>query len=197
MTKRSSRRWWLKNVVAGASLAGASRLFPTPFVLADPSPNSKLATAVIGCGGRGEASLEAAVAEKLVAIVEVGDGRLAAAAKKAAESGAKPRTFFDYRQMFDRMHWEIEAFFVATAYHHHAPAAMRAIQLGKHVFCEKPLCHDRWEARALAQAASSHKVTTMIGNKATATRAIGYSVSTSGPAPSAMSSKPIVGRSRR
>ncbi|MGA2658775.1 MAG: hypothetical protein ABSH34_14830 [Verrucomicrobiota bacterium] len=52
MTRRCTRRWWLKNTVAGAGLAGASRLFPAPFLLADPSPNSKLATAVIGCGGR-------------------------------------------------------------------------------------------------------------------------------------------------
>ena len=69
MTKRISRRWWVKNMLGGAALAGASRLFPAPNLLADPSPNSKLATAVIGCGGRGEASLGTACGEKLVAIV--------------------------------------------------------------------------------------------------------------------------------
>jgi len=165
MTKRYTRRWWLKNMVAGAGLVGASRLFPTPFVLADPSPNSRLATAVIGCGGRGEASLAAALGEKLVAIADVDDGRLAAAGKQAAQSGAKPRAFSDYRRMFDAMHREIDAVFVAAPDHHHAPASMRAIQLGKHVFCEKPLCHDLWQARALAKAASEHKVTTMMGNQ--------------------------------
>ena len=152
-------------MVAGAGLVGASRLFPTPFVLADLSPNSRLATAVIGCGGRGEASLAAALGEKLVAIADVDDGRLAAAGKKAAESGAKPQAFFDYRRMFDAVHQEIDAVFVAAPDHHHAPASMRAIQLGKHVFCEKPLCHDLWQTRALAKAASEHKVTTMMGNQ--------------------------------
>jgi predicted dehydrogenase len=165
MTKQFSRRWWLKSMVAGASALGASRFFPAPIVLADLSANSRLATALIGCGGRGEASLTAALGEKLVAIVDVDDSRLAAAAKKAAESGANPRTFFDYRQMFDTMHKEIDAVFVATPDHHHAPAAMRAIQLGKHVFCEKPLCHDIWQAHALARAAKKHKVTTMMGNQ--------------------------------
>jgi hypothetical protein len=67
--------------------------------------------------------------------------------------------------MFDAVHRDIDAVFVATPDHHHAPASWRAIQLGKHVFCEKPLCHDLWQARALAKAASQHKVTTMMGNQ--------------------------------
>ena len=76
-----------------------------------------------------------------------------------------PRTFNDYRRMFDVMHKEIDAVLVATPDHHHAPASMRAIKHGKHVFCEKPLCHDIAEARALAKAARQHKVTTMMGNQ--------------------------------
>jgi predicted dehydrogenase len=163
--KQLSRRRFINNFVTGVSALGASRLFSSPSVLAGASPNSKLAVAVIGCGGRGEASLTAALGENLVAIVDVDDGRLASTAKRAAQSGAKPRTFFDYRQMFDTMHREIDAVFVATPDHHHAPASMRAIELGKHVFCEKPLCHDIGQARALAQAAKTHKVTTMMGNQ--------------------------------
>jgi len=152
-------------MAVGASFAGASRLFPAPSILAAPAPHTKLATAVIGCGGRGEASLAAALGENLVAIVDVDDARLDAAARKAAESGAKPRRFADYRQMFDVMHREIDAVFVATPDHHHAPAALRALDHGKHVFCEKPLCHDLGQARALAQAASDRKLTTMMGNQ--------------------------------
>ena len=124
-------------------------MLEAPFLLASSSSNSKLAVAVIGCGGRVEVSLDAALGERLVAIVDVDDTRLAAAAKKAAGQGAEPRTFFDYRRMFDVMHKEIDVVLVATPDHHHAPASMRAINLGKHVFCEKPLCHDIAEARAL------------------------------------------------
>jgi predicted dehydrogenase len=152
-------------MLASAGALGAERLFPAPFILAESSPGSKLATTVIGCGGRGEASLTAALGENLVAIVDVDENRLAAAAKKAAENGARPRTFFDYRLMFEEMHREIDVVFVATPDHHHASASMRAIQLGKHVFCEKPLCHDIWQARTLARAAKERNVITMMGNQ--------------------------------
>ena len=165
MAKRYSRRWWLKTVAVTAGAASTSRLFEAPSILAEPSPISTLSVAVIGCGGRGEASLAAASGEKLVALVDVEDGRLAAAARRASEAGATPKTFYDYRRMFDAMHKKIDAVFVATPDHHHAPAAMIAIRLGKHVFCEKPLCQDISQARALAEAAKAHKVTTMMGNQ--------------------------------
>jgi predicted dehydrogenase len=159
---KTSRRSFLKRA---ALTVGAAQALEGTFLFADVEPQRKLRTAVIGCGGRGEASLDGALTENLVAIVDVDDKRLAAAAKKASSQGAQPRTFSDYRRMFDTMHKEIDAVFVATPDHHHAPASMLAIQLGKHVYCEKPLCHDVFEARALAQAAREHKVTTMMGNQ--------------------------------
>jgi predicted dehydrogenase len=165
MTTNYTRRRWLKTGATAAAAFSASQLFQVPSVLADPSPNSKLAVAVIGCGGRGEASLAAALGEKLVALVDVEDRRLAAAVKKASEAGAAPRTFVDYRRMYDTMHKELDAVFVATPDHHHALASMIALKLGKHVFCEKPLCHDISQARALAKAAQAQKVTTLMGNQ--------------------------------
>lgn len=163
--KNFTRRHWLHTVVAGAGALSASHLFGAPAILSSRSPNSKLATAVIGCGGRGETSLAAALGENLVAIVDVEDARLDAAAHKATNGGARPKRFFDYREMFDTISGDIDAVFVATPDHHHAPASLRAIQLGKHVFCEKPLCHDIGEARVLAEAARKHNVTTMMGNQ--------------------------------
>lgn len=157
---KTTRRAFLKQATVMAGAAGA---FEAPALLAESSPNSKLAVAVIGCGGRGEASLDAAMGEKVVALADVEDARLAAAAKKVGVSGLK--TFSDYRKMFDTMHKDIDAVFVATPDHHHAPASMRAIKLGKHVFCEKPLCHDIYQARALATAARERKVITMMGNQ--------------------------------
>ena len=157
-----TRRKFLKQA---ALAAGVASTLEAPFLLAEGSPNSKLAVAVIGCGGRGEVSLDGALSENLVAIVDVDDARLALAAKKASAQGARPRTFYDCRRMFEAMHKQIDAVLIATPDHHHAPAAMRAISLGKHVFCEKPLCHSIDEARALAKAARRHKVTTMMGNQ--------------------------------
>ena len=126
---------------------------------------SRLAVAVIGCGGRGEASLAAAAEETLVAIADVDDARLAAAATKVSRPGVRPKPFFDYRRMFDALHKDIDAVFIATPDHHHAPASMAAMQLGKHVFCEKPLCHDIHQARTLAAAARRYKVITQMGNQ--------------------------------
>lgn len=160
--RRTSRRTFLKRA---ALTVGTAQALGGTFLFAGEPPGAKLRTAVIGCGGRGEVSLEGALGENLVAIVDIDDQRLAAAAKKAAARGAQPKTFSDYRRMFDTMHKEIDAVFVATPDHHHAPASMLAIQHGKHVYCEKPLCHDVFEARALAHAARRHKVTTMMGNQ--------------------------------
>jgi predicted dehydrogenase len=157
-----NRRTFLKHA---AITVGTSQVVDAAFLFAGEPPGAKLRTAVIGCGGRGEVSLDGALGETLVAIVDIDDKRLAAAAKKAVERGAQPKMFTDYRRMFDTMHNEIDAVFVATPDHHHAPASMLAIQHGKHVYCEKPLCHDVFEARALAHAARRHKVTTMMGNQ--------------------------------
>jgi predicted dehydrogenase len=80
--------------------------------------------------------------------------------------GAKQ--FKDYRQMFDKISGEFDAVIVATPDHHHAPATMAALRLGKHVYCEKPLTHSAWEARAIAEAARTAKVATQMGNQAQA-----------------------------
>ncbi len=158
-------RWNRRAILKRAAAGGAASALGCPALLAGPSPNSTLCTAVIGSGGRGEASLQAALGEKLVALVDVDDGRVAAAVKCAGERGVKPSTFVDYRRMFDAVHKQIDAVFVAAPDHHHAPASMIAIQLGKHVFCEKPLCHDVHQARTLAAAAKKHNVVTLMGNQ--------------------------------
>ena len=55
--------------------------------------------------------------------------------------------------MFDKMHKEIDAVMVCTPDHSHFPAAMAAMQLGKHVIVEKPLAHNIWQLRTLKKAA--------------------------------------------
>ena len=142
MSKYMSRRTVLRKTAAAVGAMAGQAVFSVPSLLANRSPNARLAVAVIGCGGRGEASLMTAAGETLVAMADVDDARLAAAATKVGRLGIKPKTFFDYRRMFDAVHKDIDAVFVATPDHHHAPASMAAMQLGKHVFCEKPLCHD-------------------------------------------------------
>jgi len=57
--------------------------------------------------------------------------------------------FKDYRVMFDKIGKQIDAVFVTTPNHHHATVAMIAMETGKNVYCEKPVCHDIAEARKL------------------------------------------------
>src|SRR5690606_38921369 len=54
---------------------------------------------------------------------------------------------------------------IATPDHTHAVQAMMAMQLGKHVYCQKPLTHSIWEARQLTEAAKKYKVATQMGNE--------------------------------
>src|SRR5208283_3112665 len=75
MNRRMTRRTLLRRTVAAAGAIAGEAVFPAPTLLASTSPNSKLATAVIGSGGRGEASLMAAAEETLVAIADVDDAR--------------------------------------------------------------------------------------------------------------------------
>lgn len=170
MNKRVSRRQALKLVAAGGMASAASRLRGAPAFLADPAPNSQLATAVIGCANQGISSLSAAAGERLVALVDVDDSHLGKARQFLAEQypavkWPSIKTWFDYRRMFDRMHGQIDAVFVATPDHHHATAAMMAIKLGKHVYVEKPMAHTIGATRQLTEAARQYKVITQMGNQ--------------------------------
>jgi len=67
--------------------------------------------------------------------------------------------------MFDKEHKNFDAVMIGTPDHHHYPATMIAMQLGKHVYTQKPLTHTPWEARQLAAAAKKYKVATQMGNQ--------------------------------
>ncbi len=71
----------------------------------------------------------------------------------------------DFREMLDKEHKHIDAVVVSTPDHTHAVAAMAAMQLGKHVYVQKPLTHSIGEARALTEAARKYKVVTQMGNQ--------------------------------
>ena len=124
------------------------------------SPNEKLDIAGVGANGRAAADLEAVSSENIVALCDVDANSLAAALKKYP--GARPYT--DYRVMLEKEK-TIDAVTVATPDHHHAPAAIRAIRAGKHVYVEKPLTHTVWEARQLTLAARQYGVATQMGNQ--------------------------------
>ena len=136
------------------------------------SPNERLNIANIGVSGRGGSHISPALNENLVAICDVSESKLQACLRRVdayyREHDLKrplPKTYVDYREMLDELHPQIDAVVVATPDNHHALASMKAIKLGKHVYCEKPLTHDLYEARRLKLAARLHKVATQLGNQ--------------------------------
>lgn len=152
----------LAGVVATADFAQGAR----PKAKAKPARVvPKIGVAVIGCGGAGAPYPAMAASERLVALVDVDEQKLGDAVRRAAAAGANPRTFFDYRRMLDECDTQIDAVLIATPDHHHAPAALRAIALGKHVFLQKPLAYSLHEARAVKLAARDHMVVTQMANQ--------------------------------
>jgi predicted dehydrogenase len=161
----TSRRRFLQQSAVLASAAAGTHLAGLPAILADRAPNAKLGIAVIGCGGQGGGNPGLAASERLVACVDVDEKRLGNAVDKLPAKAGKPKTYHDYRKMFDECHKDIDAVLIATPDHHHAPAAIRAIQFGKHVFVEKPMTWCLYEARKLADSARKFKVATQMGNQ--------------------------------
>jgi len=126
----------------------------------ESSPNKRLNIASIGCGGKGAGDMrEAAEGNNIVAVCDVDDRSTAQALK--AFPGAK--SFRDFRKMFDSMGNEIDAVTISTPDHTHFPAALAAMQLGKHVCVQKPLTNTIWEARQLRAAAKKYGVVTQMG----------------------------------
>jgi predicted dehydrogenase len=170
MTQRFHRREFLQGTAAAASVALSSRVFGAPALLAERSPNSKLSTVVIGCANQGLASVNAAVTENLVALVDVDDNHLATTKNWFKEYApdfdpSKLKVFYDYRKMFDEIQKQIDVVFIAAPDHHHFLPAMIAMSLGKHVYVEKPLAHTIEEVRRMMAAAKKYKVVTQLGNQ--------------------------------
>jgi predicted dehydrogenase len=161
MTHLSNRRTFLRQAGAGVASMLAAGVWTGRAAKASTSPNEKLNAAFIGTDGQANLHLEtiSALGHNCPCFCDVDENRMAPAAKL----WPKAARYQDYRRMFDERQREIDAVFVATPDHHHYPASMIAIQLGKHVYCEKPLTHSIWEARQLRLAAQRNKVATQMG----------------------------------
>lgn len=156
----TSRRRFLRNTTA--ALATVSIVPGSVLGLRGATPpNSKLNLACIGVGGQGAWNLGNVSGENIVALCDVDAKHAAASFNKFPQA----KQYRDFRRMLDEMDKEIDAVVVATPDHTHSVAAMRAIKLGKHVYCEKPLAHSIHEVRALMAAARQHKVATQLGNQ--------------------------------
>ncbi len=127
--------------------------------------NEKIRVAGIGVGGKGSGDIEqAGKFMEVVSLCDIDDERL----NSRARTWPSAKKYSDYRKLFDEMAKEIDAVTVSTADHHHAPASIRAMKLGKHVYCQKPLTHTVHEARMMREVAAKEKVCTQMGNQGSA-----------------------------
>lgn len=157
-----SRRSFIKSTVAAST-----GLFLIPDFLKN-APSNRLNVAVIGVGGRGQANWGKIPRENIVALCDVDDKRAAAGYKMYPNT----RKFKDFRVMFDQMTKEIDAVIISTPDHTHFAATMIAMELGMHVYVEKPLAHNVWQLRALKKAAKHYKIVSQMGNQGHTTNGI-------------------------
>jgi predicted dehydrogenase len=156
-----SRRTFLKQTMLsgmGFSIASCN------YLQRGASPNEKLNIGIIGAGGKGKSDAKNAAkdGDNVVAICDVDLQRGAQTFKRFP----KARIYTDYRVMLENE--KLDAVTISTPDHHHYAATLTAMQLGLHVYCQKPLTHSPWEARQLLEASRRYKVATCMGNQGTA-----------------------------
>ncbi len=127
------------------------------------SKYNSINVACIGIDGRGRGDLEGIIkaGANVIAICDIDSNKL----DKCGSELPDARKYADFRELLDKEQKNLDAVVVATPDHTHAPAAMMAMKLGKHVYCEKPLTYDIYEARMLTQAAKKYGVKTQMGNQ--------------------------------
>ena len=140
---------------------GAAATLTAPAFLRGQNLNNRLNIAVIGVGGRGAGNLaDVGRTENIVALCDVSSGALDSAQAKFPAA----RRYTDFRKLYE-IERQFDAVVVSTCEHTHAFATMPALKLRKHVYCEKPLTYNIWEARAIREAAVAAKVATQMGTQ--------------------------------
>lgn len=159
----SSRRQFIKNT----SLAAAGFMIVPRFVLGGKgyiAPSDRLVVAGIGVGGKGESDImnfyKSGKAD-IAFLCDVDDRRAA----NSVKAFPKAKYYKDWRVMLEKEAKNFDAVSVSTPDHNHAAPTLAAMQLGKHVYVQKPLVHDIYEARVLTDAAHKYKVVTQMGNQ--------------------------------
>jgi len=159
-SKKLTRRGFIGT---SAATATAITVLPSQVVsgLGHMPPSDKLRIAGIGVGGKGQVNLRNMNTENIVALCDI-DWNYAA---KTFGQYPDAKRYKDYRIMLEEMNKDIDAVMIATPDHTHAVAALAAMQLGKHVYVQKPLTHTVYESRILLEASRKYKVVTQMGNE--------------------------------
>jgi len=164
--KRTRREF----IQSGAAATAGAFILPR-FSIGQEVGGQKLNTAVIGIGHMGMDAVNHSSRENLVALCDVdwseGDSKdwKKMTPTQVAEKHPDARKFTDFREMLDVMGDKIDTVCIATPDHTHFPAAMAAMERGKHVFVQKPLAHNIWQTRTLQKAMHEYGVQTNMGNQ--------------------------------
>ena len=152
-----SRRKFLQTAATAAIAA--------PLLLESCTSKAKLRHACIGVGGMmGLNDLQNFVSHpdvQVVAICDVDENFL----KKALELVPEARTYSDWRELLQKEAENIDSINVTVPDHNHFAISYKAIEMGKHVYCQKPMCHDVAEVRLLTEASVKYKVKTQLGTQ--------------------------------
>ncbi|MBY0543740.1 MAG: Gfo/Idh/MocA family oxidoreductase [Sphingobacteriaceae bacterium] len=160
---QNSRRSFLKT----AAIASAGFMIIPRHVLGGNgflAPSDRFIVAGVGVGGKGESDLQSIYSGgkcEIGYLCDVDDRRAANSVKRFP----KAKYYQDYRELLDKESKNIDGVVVSTPDHTHAAITMQAMQLGKHVYVQKPLAHNIYEARMLTEAAKRYKVVTQMGNQ--------------------------------
>jgi predicted dehydrogenase len=146
--------------IAGCATTNTARVVPKKH-----SPNEILNIAGIGVGGMGNGDISGCEGENIVGMCDVDWKRAEGSFYRVAQKHKDMKKFKDYRVMLDEIGDSIDAVTVSTPDHTHAPAAYRAMKMGKHARVQKPLTHTIAEARLLADTAKEMNLVTQMGNQ--------------------------------
>ncbi len=149
---KTTRRQFLRTSLAVSTALGV------PSIVRARSPNEKLNIGIIGAMGRGLANTRAVESENIVALCDVDEQNLA----RAAERHPKAKRWVDFRRMLEAKR-DLDAVVVSTTAHTHVYPTLMALDLGLHVYCEKPLAHTVYECRLVREAAARAGVATQMG----------------------------------
>src|SRR5512138_3635925 len=188
MSRDDSAQPGRRQFLASTAAAAAAFTIVPRHVLGGPrfvAPSDKVNVALIGAGGQGLTNLRSLFQEPDCQVIALADpaeewdlsneyydgkaGRGPVKAEVEATYAAKTPNFRcavyeDFRVMLEKER-AIDAVLIATPDHLHAYVSVLAMKAGKHVYCEKPLTHDVWEARAVARVAAETGVATQMGNQ--------------------------------
>src|ERR1700743_3209796 len=159
----TSRRGFIKS----STIAAAGFMIVPRYVLGGKgytAPSDKLVIAGVGAGGKGQSDIANFYASGNAEIAYLCDVDTRSAAKTVGKF-PKAKFYKDWRQMLDKEHKNFDAVSVSIPDHNHAIVALSAMQLNKHVYVQKPMAHDIYEARALTNAAKKYNVVTQMGNQ--------------------------------